>query len=74
MKKKLLILAGDGIGPEVMNEVKKIIVWFNKNKSADFEITEELAGGISFDKLGEPITDKAMQFCLELLVDQNGIN
>ncbi len=25
MKKKLLILAGDGIGPEVMNEVKKII-------------------------------------------------
>ena len=42
MKKKLLILAGDGIGPEVMNEVKKIIVWFNKNKSADFDITEEL--------------------------------
>jgi isocitrate/isopropylmalate dehydrogenase len=47
MKKKLLILAGDGIGPEVMNEVKKIIVWFNKNKSSDFDITEELAGGIS---------------------------
>jgi len=44
MKKKLLILAGDGIGPEVMNEVKKIIVWFNKNKSSDFDITEELAG------------------------------
>ena len=44
MKKKLLILAGDGIGPEVMNEVKKIIVWFNKNKSTDFDITEELAG------------------------------
>ena len=41
MKKKLLILAGDGIGPEVMNEVKKIIVWFNKNKTTDFDITEE---------------------------------
>ncbi len=53
MKKKLLILAGDGIGPEVMNEVKKIIVWFNKNKSTDFDITEELAGGISFDKHGD---------------------
>ena len=60
MKKKLLILAGDGIGPEVMNEVKKIIVWFNKNKSSDFDITEELAGGISFDKHGTPITDKVM--------------
>ena len=65
MKKKLLILAGDGIGPEVMNEVKKIIVWFNKNKSADFDITEELAGGISFDKHGEPITDKVMKIALE---------
>ena len=61
MKKKLLILAGDGIGPEVMNEVKKIIVWFNKNKSADFDITEELAGGISFDKHGTPITDEVMK-------------
>ena len=65
MKKKLLILAGDGIGPEVMNEVKKIIVWFNKNKSTDFDITEELAGGISFDKHGTPITDKVMKIALE---------
>ena len=31
-----------------MNEVKKIIVWLNKNKSADFDITEELAGVHSF--------------------------
>ena len=64
MKKRLLILAGDGIGPEVMNEVKKIITWFNKNKSADFEITEELAGGISFDKNGTPITDKVMEIAM----------
>jgi Isocitrate/isopropylmalate dehydrogenase len=58
MKKKLLILAGDGIGPEVMNEVKKIIAWFNKNKSTDFDITEELAGGISFDKHGLQLLTK----------------
>lgn len=64
MKKKLLILAGDGIGPEVMNEVKKIIAWFNKNKSTDFDITEELAGGISFDKHGTPITDKVMEVAM----------
>jgi len=64
MKKKLLILAGDGIGPEVMNEVKKIIAWFNKNKSTDFDFTEELAGGISFDKHGAPITDKVMDIAI----------
>jgi 3-isopropylmalate dehydrogenase len=65
MKKKILILAGDGIGPEVMNEVKKVIFWFNENKSVNFEITEELAGGISFDKHGAPITDKVMKIALK---------
>jgi 3-isopropylmalate dehydrogenase len=29
---------GDGIGPEVVREVRKIIDWFNKNKSLDFKM------------------------------------
>ena len=37
-------MPGDGIGPEVIGEVKKIINWFNDNKSLDFEIDEDLAG------------------------------
>ena len=37
-KRKILLLAGDGVGPEVIMEVKKIIEWLNKNKSLDFEI------------------------------------
>ena len=36
--RKLLLLPGDGIGPEVVKEVKKIIEWLNKNKSMDFKI------------------------------------
>ena len=40
--RKLLLLPGDGIGPEVVGEVKKIIQWFNKNKSLDFKIEEGL--------------------------------
>ena len=32
-KRKILLLPGDGIGPEVINEVKKIIEGFNKNRS-----------------------------------------
>ena len=44
-KRKILLLPGDGIGPEVIGEVKKIIKWFNDNKSLDFEIEEGLAGG-----------------------------
>ena len=34
-KRKILLLPGDGIGPEVVREVKKILEWFNKNKSLD---------------------------------------
>jgi 3-isopropylmalate dehydrogenase len=65
VKKKILILAGDGIGPEVMNEVKKIILWFNKNKKTEFDITEELAGGISYDKHGTPLTDSVLNLALQ---------
>ena len=41
-KRKILLLPGDGIGPEVIAEVKKIIEWFNKKKSMDFQIEEGL--------------------------------
>ena len=39
-KRKFLLLPGDGIGPEVIGEVKKIITWFNVNKSLDFDMEE----------------------------------
>ncbi len=64
-KRKFLLLPGDGIGPEVVGEVKKIIEWFNKNKSLDFEIDEDLAGGASYDKHGTPITDEVFYKALE---------
>ena len=64
-KRKFLLLPGDGIGPEVIGEVKKIINWFNKNKSLDFEIEEELVGGASYEKHGTPITDEVFYKALE---------
>ena len=64
-KRKILLLPGDGIGPEVIAEVKKIIQWFNANKALDFEIDEELVGGSSYDKNGSPITDEVFYKALE---------
>ena len=64
-KRKFLLLPGDGIGPEVVGEVKKIINWYNKNKSLDFEIEEELVGGASYEKHGTPITDEVFYKALE---------
>jgi len=64
-KRKILLLPGDGIGPEVISEVKKIIEWFNKNKSLDFEIEEGLVGGASYEKYKSPITDEVFYKALE---------
>ena len=64
-KRKILLLPGDGIGPEVVSEVKKIINWLNSKRSLDFEIDEDLAGGCSFDKHGTPITDEVFYKALE---------
>ncbi len=64
-KRKFLLLAGDGVGPEVVGEVKKIIKWLNTNRSLDFEIDEDLVGGASYDKYGTPITDEAYYKALE---------
>ena len=49
-KKNILLLAGDGIGPEIMTEAKKVIHWFNENKKLEIECSEELAGGASYDE------------------------
>ena len=63
--RKLLLLPGDGIGPEVVREVRKIIEWFNSHKSLDFKIEEDLVGGASYDKHKNPITDEVFFKALE---------
>ena len=63
--KKILLLPGDGIGPEVVRETKKVIDWFNKEKSLDFKIDQDLIGGAAIDKHGVPITDDVFYKALE---------
>jgi 3-isopropylmalate dehydrogenase len=56
----LLLLAGDGIGPEVMAEVKKLIAWMNAHKMGTFETEEGLVGGGCYDAHGVAVTDTTM--------------
>lgn len=58
--KKLLILPGDGIGPEVMAQVRKVIDWLAKNRNIKFDVSEGLVGGQSYDAHGTPLTDECM--------------
>ena len=57
---KLLLLPGEGIGPEVMAEVEKIIDFFNLEGLARFEIESGLVGGSAYDAHGKAISDSDM--------------
>src|SRR5438067_322278 len=57
---KLLLLPGDGIGPEVMAEVKKLIAFMNARGLGSFEIEEGLVGGCCYDAHKIAITDATM--------------
>ncbi|MFZ1725840.1 MAG: 3-isopropylmalate dehydrogenase [Albidovulum sp.] len=56
----ILILAGDGIGPEVMSEVRKVIDWFGAKRKIKFNVSEDLVGGAAYDAHGVPLTDETL--------------
>lgn len=56
----LLLLPGDGIGPEVMAEVKRLIAWMNQRGVAKFETEEALVGGSAYDAHKIAVTDETM--------------
>ncbi|WP_297772538.1 3-isopropylmalate dehydrogenase [uncultured Roseovarius sp.] len=57
----ILILPGDGIGPEVMAEVAKIIDWFGAKRGKTFDVSEDLVGGAAYDVHGTPLHDDTME-------------
>jgi 3-isopropylmalate dehydrogenase len=56
----LLILAGDGIGPEVMAQVQRIIGWYGDKRGLNFDVSEDLVGGAAYDAHGTPLHDDTM--------------
>ena len=58
--KKMLVLPGDGIGPEAMRQVRRVVDWFDRKRAVRFDIKEGLVGAASLAKNGVPITDDVM--------------
>ena len=58
--KKLLVLPGDGIGPEVVRETLRVVDWMAKKRSVSFDVQEGLVGGAAFDASGTPLTDETL--------------
>ena len=57
----LLLLPGDGIGPEVMAEVKKLIAWMNAHGMGTFNTEDGLCGGCAYDAHGVAVTDEIVE-------------
>ncbi len=57
------ILAGDGIGSEIMAEAKKLIGWINDNSNIKINTQDGLIGGASIDEYGVPLSDETLELC-----------
>ncbi|PTX58002.1 3-isopropylmalate dehydrogenase [Litoreibacter ponti] len=62
----ILILPGDGIGPEVMSQVERIIEWFGDKRGLKFDVETDLVGGAAYDNHGTPLADETMARALEV--------
>jgi len=58
--KKLLALPGDGIGPEVMAEVRRVVDWMDQRRHVSFDIAEDLIGGCAYDTHGSALSDDTL--------------
>jgi 3-isopropylmalate dehydrogenase len=58
--RKVLVLAGDGIGPEIMRETMRVMEFFDRRRIVSFEVTEGLVGGSAYDASGTPLTDATL--------------
>ena len=58
--KKILILPGDGIGPEVMHEVRRVIDWMDRRRRVTFALDDGLVGGVAIDATGSPCPDETV--------------
>lgn len=63
MNKKITVLKGDGIGPEIVDQAIKVLNVIGEKYGHSFEYTEVDIGGCSIDKHGVPITEEGMALC-----------
>jgi 3-isopropylmalate dehydrogenase len=62
---RLLLLPGDGIGPEVIGEVRRVAAWMAEHAGLALQIDERPFGGTSYDLYGTPLTEEAKALALD---------
>ena len=66
MSKKILVLPGDGIGPEIIAEAVKVLNLANEKYNLDLETVEGELGGAAIDKHGVPLADSTLALAREV--------
>ncbi|MGP3792537.1 3-isopropylmalate dehydrogenase [Pseudomonas sp. B392_1p] len=61
MSKQILVLPGDGIGPEIMAEAVKVLQVANEKYALDYELSYDELGGGAYDKYGVPLADETLE-------------
>ncbi len=61
MTKKVLVLPGDGIGPEIVTEALKVLDALNNRGAIDVELTDGLVGGAAYDAAGDPLPEETLE-------------
>lgn len=61
MSKKIAVLPGDGIGPEIVNEAIKILACLRDEHGFDVELENGLVGGIAYDQTGSPLPEQTLK-------------
>src|SRR6188768_3246899 len=63
MKAKIVVLPGDGVGPEVVAEARKVLEAVASKHSHDFSFENQLIGGIAIDETGDPLPPATLAAC-----------
>ncbi len=65
MTYKIAVLPGDGIGPEIIDQAKKVMLAVGKKFNHEFHFTEALVGGAAIDAVGDPFPEKTFKLCMD---------
>jgi len=64
LKANIVLLPGDGIGPEVITQATRVLEFVGKSHSHDFQFSTEKIGGIAIDETGDPLPQETINACL----------
>ena len=59
--RRVVLLAGDGIGPEVAGEALRVVDWLDRRRSVSFDLSEAQVGGAAYDATGHPLPDSTLE-------------